>query len=250
MDEMQADHTEHETVVTISDRLVRTSIKQARTKLEEDDFEQAQQFFQEALEVDGEHLGRAMMIRRELKNHSDQLVSEPNSFNWEKAHRSLEMLEDLGLGDEETDGWRRSLCLRQADYYLDQGNLDQSFEIFRELMEEGQLPDDSDELKAQISDTVRRNLLSQARKHEWDSLREIIRRFTEIDKPVLKQGDELSEWLETISGTLEAISQADEDAQRKLKAEQRRRKVITAILSILVVIAMAALIITIVSQAG
>jgi tetratricopeptide (TPR) repeat protein len=250
MDQMQTNHTEDETLVAISIRLVQTSIKQARAALAEDNLEKAQQFFQEALEVEGEHPDRDLTIRRELKRHSDQLVSEPSPSNWEKAHRSLEILENLGLSDEETHQWRRSLWLRQADYYLGRGNLDQSFEIFRDLMEGDEVPDDLDELKAQISDIVRRNLLSQARKHEWDSLREIIKRFTEIAKPVLPPGDELSEWLETISGTLEAISQADEEAQRELEAEQQRRRLITAVLSILVVIAMAALIMTIVSVAG
>jgi uncharacterized membrane protein len=50
-------------------------------------------------------------------------------------------------------------------------------------------------------------------------------------KPILPPGDELSEWVETLSGTLEAISQADEQAQRQLEAEQRRRRMITYILT-------------------
>jgi hypothetical protein len=231
MDQPQAEHSEDDTLVAVSDRLVQTSIEQARQALNRGSLEEAHRYFGEALEVEGQHPRRTSMIREELKRYSDQLATQRTPPDWDNAYLALDMLEDLALNDAESEKWRTSLALLQADRFMDAGDLDSSFAILGELMEYDQPLDESDELKAQISDIVRRNVLNHARQHQWDSLREIIKRFTQIAKPILPPGDELSEWVETLSGTLEAISQADEQAQRQLEAEQRRRRMITYILT-------------------
>jgi tetratricopeptide (TPR) repeat protein len=226
MMQMQQDAVEKKTD-TAAIGLVQAFLKQAKIALHSDNLEEARDLFEKALAVAGEHPERADTIRQALKGYSDQ--SPPD---WEKAYGALGVLEALGLQNEDTRQWRRDFQLREADFYLGQKKLDESFNIFGTLMTKEQAPDDSDALKAKISGIVRRNLLEQARNHESDLLRLIIQRFTEIARPWLEPGDELSEWLETISGTLEAISQDVDRAEQ----ESRRWKTIALILVVIALI--------------
>ncbi len=230
--------TQDETLESVEHRLVLNLIGQTRAALKSNEMEKAQELFARALSVEGDFPDRAPAIRQSLKQHSDALV-DAASPQWDNAHQTLAMLETLGLQNDETRTWQRDLWLRQAGFFMDQKNLDESFKIFSMLMvqgeaspQDGHVPADADALKAEISRIVRVNLSRQAKDQQWDLLRQMIDRFQEL----WPFDEELNDWLKTISETLAAIKQATDQAKSELEQERHRRRSMTLILIALALI--------------
>jgi hypothetical protein len=230
--------TQDETLVSVEHRLVFNLIGQAKEALKSNGLEKAQELLARALGVEGDYPDRAPAVRQALKLHSDMLA-DLDPPEWDDAHRTLAMLETLGLQNDETRTWQRDLWLRQAGFFMDQKNLDESFKIFSQLMAEseaspqdGHAPADADALKAEISGIVRVNLSKQAKDQQWDLLRRMVDRFQKL----WPFDEELNDWLKTISETLAAINQATDQAKSELEQERRRRRSITLILMALLVI--------------
>ena len=221
--------TQEETLVSVEHRLVFNLIGQAKEALEGDDLEKAQELLARALGVEGEYPDPAPAVRQELKRHCDRLADSA-SPEWANAHRTLDMLETLGLQNAETHTWQCNLWLKQASFFMDRKNLDESFRIFSMLMADKCASGDA--LKAGISGIVRVNLATQAKNQQWDLLHQMIDRFQEL----WPFDEELNDWLKTISKTLAAINQATEQARGELEQERRRRRNITYILVALVLI--------------
>jgi len=225
--------SQDETQMSVEVRLVYNLLGQANEALDSNDLEKAQDLFEKALAVKGKHPERPSTIRRDLKLYSDKLADQ-DLPEWENSHRALDLIGALKLQDEATAKWQRDLWLKEASFHLRQEDLDQSFDIFRQLqlMAEEQGEAEAEELKGEISGIVRRNLLEEAEDANWSLMRKTIEEF----KPLWHSGDELSEWLETISGTLVAIDQATDQAQKELEQERRRnRSLALAVIAIIAV---------------
>jgi hypothetical protein len=188
---------------------VQTNIDLAEQALLVDKLDEAQKYFDEALHVEGDHPERASQIRQMLKHYSDELTDQA-SPNWELAHQALAMIEALKLQDEQTQGWQRDLKLKEAQYRLDQNDLDSSFTIFGNLINEAQGSDLQSELRHDISQLVRDHVEQRVPEQQWSRLREVIERLKDLLVPT----DEIHNWLEVISTILTAVSD-EEQAQRR-----------------------------------
>jgi uncharacterized membrane protein len=195
-------------------------INQAEKALKANDLDQAQQYFMRALEATQEDPSDTRdKIRQTLKARSDEIIREGDEdpTKWQRAHKVLDLLDSLKLQDEETPAWRYHLWMDQADFHLEREELDKSFEIFSGLLKTEQSGADSDALQAEISRRVRSNILREAEQSNWPLLNRIVDSF----KPLRPTGDELNEWLETISHTLKAMSQDAEKAQQERRELQQ-----------------------------
>ncbi|HXW00587.1 MAG TPA: hypothetical protein VEC93_19375, partial [Anaerolineae bacterium] len=124
-------------------QLVQTRLDMAQQALDAGELDKAQGLFERALEVKGDHPERVIRIRDYLKQYSDNAAKQTPP-SWDEAHRALNLLDTLKLQDDQTSLWDRKLWLKQADYYLKQKNLDESFEIFKNLMAGGERSADQD----------------------------------------------------------------------------------------------------------
>lgn len=222
-------------------QLVETRLDMARQALTAGELDKAKGLFEKALEVKGNHPERVTQIRDALKQYSDNVVNQA-SPNWDEAHRALNLLNTLSLQDHQTSLWGRKLWLKQANYRLKQKNLDESFEIFKNLMADGEQSADQDKLKAEISRIVRDNISHHANNREWALLGQIIQHFQEL-WPV---DDELHGWLKTISEAMVPADQAAKDKEEienlrsQLEKAQQRSQIIIYILSAISILAVVA----------
>ncbi len=233
-----------ETQVDIARSLVDNRLDQAQDALAANDLDTAQSHFERAIRVEGEHPYRtARIIRPMLKDYSDR-ITDQDPPDWENAHRALDLLDSLELQDEDTREWQRDLWLKRADFLLRNQKLDDSFNIFQRLMDKEGSGNESDELKREISRIVRVNLLRQAeQRDDLGLLPQIVERF----QPLSPSGDELNEWLETISLTLAARSQAADELREELKREIRRnRSFMIAVVAIIVLAVVAYLVVLVI----
>ena len=236
--------SKEETQIDITRSLVDNRLDQAQDALAANDLDTAQSHFKRAIRVEGEHTDRAAsIIRPMLKDYSDRLTDQYPP-DWKNAHRALELLDSLELQDEDTREWQRELWLKQADFLLRNQKLNNSFNIFQRLLDEEGAGDESDELKREISRIVRVNLLRQAeQRDDLGLLPQIVERF----QPLSPSGDELNEWLETISLTLAARSRAADELWEELKWEKRRnRSFRIAVVAIIVLAAVAYLVVLVI----
>ena len=241
---------EQSQVATI--QLVQTRLEMAQQALAVGELANAQSLFEKALEVKGDHPEREVKIRDSLKQYSDE-VAKQSPPNWNEAHCALNLLGTLKLQDDQTSLWERKLWLQQADYYLKQKNLDESFEIFKNLMAGGERATDQDKLKAEISRIVRDNISYHAAQSEWSLLGRIIQRFQEL-WPV---EDELHGWLQTISEAMVPVDKAALDKaeietlrhqlEDRIQAQQRSQKIIYALTAISILAVVAAILIALLS---
>jgi flagellar biosynthesis regulator FlbT len=246
MAQSQEDTPAEETLVSVSDRLVRTHLKQARAALASDDLEEARDYFQKALDVEAVHLRREDEIRQELKQYGER-VSNREPPNWDLAYQGLDLLVALELQNDETDTWRRALKLKHAKYLLERKQQDESFDIFRALIAEHEQSTDRDEILARISSILRENISRRAADHEWDSLSNMIKSIEELWPP----GDGLHQWLETISEALAVAAQAPAEYKEQLNQEkQRRQNLIYAVVGIFGLFYVVLLILWVVSSGG
>lgn len=216
MAQSHEDNPAAETLVSVSDRFVRNQLKQARVALDNDDLEEARNYFQRALDIEALHLERENEIRQELKRYGE-LVTKREPPHWELAYQGLDLLVALELQNDETIIWRRDLQLKQANYLLEHKQQNESFDIFRALIAEHEQSSDRDEILAKIATILRENISHRAANYEWDSLSNMIKSIEELWPP----GDGLHQWLETISKALAVAAQAP--AKYKAEIEQLKR---------------------------
>jgi hypothetical protein len=251
---------QEKTEESIPGKYVKNQINLAKKALEANNLEQAQEYFRTALDVQGYDPGRtAEHIRQAVKARSDEIIQEgaEDPTKWQCSHEVLDLLDSLELQNEKTPVWRRDLWLEQADFHLEREELDKSFEIFSTLLKTKQSTADSDVVQAEISRRVRSKILREAEQSNWPLLTRIVDGF----KPLRAPGDELNEWLETISHTLKAMSQDAEKAQQErrqlqqalaqtqqqLRQEQRaRHNMRIAVVSIVVAAVMIAIVLIVI----
>ena len=224
---------------------VQTRLKMVQQALDEDNLEEAQEKLTRALEVPGEHPERAEQIRDMLKAYSDR-ISTQTTPEWAKAHSALNHLDVLGLQNDDTCLWQRELSFEQARFLLNEKELDASFEIFKNLLNDQTPPSDLDEINVTISNIVRENITQLAEESQLELMSNVINRVQQL----MPADDELSRWLKTISlavekasakyqEQIEALNQSSSEYQNKLK----KREMLNYILAALLVVAIIAFIV-------
>jgi hypothetical protein len=202
-------------------KLIQTRLKRAQEALSANNLEEAQNFFNKALVLKEHSPDLVFDIRKVVKQYSDQVVEQPPP-NWDLAYRALELLGSLKLQDDETRTWEYDLKLKQAQFLLGKGeNLDESFNIFADLMVIAEQQGVQDKLKADIAHIVRIYVSQRAPQQEWSLLGRVFKRVSKM----WTADNGLNDWLESISKTLEAAVQAQaEHIQRLEKIEQSLRR--------------------------
>lgn len=223
---------------TLEIKLVQNRLKMVQQALDEDNFEEAQEKLARALEVPGEHPDRAEQIREMLKAYSDRISTQPTP-DWNKAHSALNHLDDLELRNDDTCLWQRELSFEQARFLLNEKELDASFEIFKNLLNDKTPPSDLDEINVTISNIVRENITQLAEESQLELMSNVINRVQQL----LPADDELSRWLKTISlavekasakyqEQLEALTQSSSASQNMLKKRERLNYILAALLAV------------------
>lgn len=220
-------------------KLVQTRLRLAREALEANNLAEAQELFESALHVEGHHPDRALDIRQALKQYSDRVaVQEPP--NWDLAYRALDLLGSLKLQDDETRAWQRDLKLRQAQFLLEkEDDLDQSFNIFVDLMANAERLGVQDKLQAEIARVICIYVSQRAPQHQWSPLHQLFERVQKLWTPA----DGLHDWLEAILQILDAAAQAQTEYKQHLaemeQSHQRTRNFTYALSGIFVLAALA-----------
>jgi hypothetical protein len=205
-------------------KLVQNRLKQAEQALETNNLAEAQNSFEKALEVEGEHPDRVDQIRQSIVKHSDRIASQPNP-DWHLARNTLNLLKTLALENDQTELSQQNLWLKQADFLLEKGNIDESFDIFSKLVnDEEKQQADQEGLKASILDIVRDNVARNAIQGEWDSLSNIIERV----RAIWSTEDKLYDWLGTFSEVMINVAQAT------VQAQQRNKIIIILLVAVLI----------------
>jgi hypothetical protein len=187
--------------------LVQTSLELARSALKTNNLEEAQNHYREALSVPGHHPRREDDIRQNLKTSSDDQIRQIPP-EWGAAQRLLDMLDGLGLGNDDTRAWKRDLKLKQGHDLLDKGKHRESFEIFKHLIIDAEpSPAIQERLRADISQMVRDYMRQQAVQHHWPLLCQAVESLQNAWAVI----GELQDWPET---TTHIVIEMDQSLRR------------------------------------
>jgi tetratricopeptide (TPR) repeat protein len=190
-------------------KLVTTRLKRASQALDRDDLRGAENFFRSALEIKGEHPGRADKMREVLQDYSGK-VSGREPPGWDLAQGALEMITSLGLQTNQTQ-------LNEADFWLKQAKIDQGFEIFDDLLTTPYGPDIQSQLDLEISRIVRRHVTQYAQRGQWSPAKKIIEKV-EQQWP---NDDKRQDWLKAVSGILAVAEQTTTDLDINLREHEQ-----------------------------
>lgn len=213
-------------------RLLQHYLSRAQKALDADNLEEAQEFFEKALGVEGNHPDRELDIRQALTEYSDRIIAL-NPPDWELAEQALGILSFLQLENEETRAAQRHFKLKRAQFLLDRKNdLEASFNIFADLMASAERLGVQDQLKADIARIICDYVSQRANDNQWSRLGQVFERA----RSVWTSDDGLHDWLEAVSKILEAADQAQAKHLQRLEKAQRSQQRFRALLYALVFI--------------
>ncbi|MCB0168677.1 MAG: hypothetical protein KDI79_30905 [Anaerolineae bacterium] len=201
---IQEESPAEETLVGIPDRLAQNLLKQACAALDNDQLDEAKVLFIRVLDIEGVRVDQKNAVRQNLKTYSDEYTQrEPP--DWTLAHGLFALGNDLDLQNEDTQVWHRDLWLKQADFLLDQEDIDDGFEIFKDLNADDQPAPMLADTKAKISKVVLDNIAKRADSQNWSYLNKVIGK---VKQELSNPDEELYVWLDTIGKVLAAVNQA------------------------------------------
>ncbi|MCB0193685.1 MAG: hypothetical protein KDJ65_17185 [Anaerolineae bacterium] len=214
-------------------RLIQHHLNEAQKALDTDNLTEAQKYFEEALEVGGEHPDRASDIRQPLKKYCDRMVSQPNP-NWQTVHQVLDIFDRLKLQNDEIRAYQRELRLKEAKFLLEKhDNLDDSFNIFTSLLVDAErLGSQEDKVRNRIAKIVGEYVSQRAGQRQWALLNPVFERVTRLWPP----NDTIHLWLETISQILAAANQAQIGFDREVNDLKKTKNTLTIALIALFVL--------------
>lgn len=214
-------------------RLIQHHLNESQKALDANKLTEAQKYFEEALEVGGEHPDRASDIRQALQKYCDRVVSQPNP-NWQTVHQALDLFDTLKLQNDEIRTYQRELRLKEAKFLLEKDdNLDDSFNIFTSLlMDAGRLGDQEDKVRHHIAKIVGEYVSQRAGQGQWALLNPVFERVTRLWPP----SDTIHLWLETISQILAAANQAQIGFDKELAKLKKSKNILTTALIALLIL--------------
>jgi hypothetical protein len=183
-------------------------LDEARDALQDNNLDEAQRFFEQALGVEGKYPWRVTQIREMLKKYCDR-VSDQDSPTWDDVHQALNLLVRLDLVDEQSKAWQQEFKLKEAEFWLAQENLDKSFDIFAELMDSAQGSETQSRHSIEISNLVRVHIAQRLSEQRWLLLGEVVNRLQSV-----RPHDELRDWLETTSNILSSAAKQGQQLRR------------------------------------
>ncbi len=190
--------------------LVQSHLEEAEDALKANDPSLAWTHLERILQVDP---ARRPAIQHMLKDFCDR-ISARAAPDWNCVRLALDLLAGPELADEETQIWRRDFKLKEARFWLAQGDLDKAFAIFAELMDKSPAPGQA----KQISDMVRGHVAQHLSEHAWPFLGEVVGHLHTIWPP-----GELHDWLETTATVLAAADQQEKELRLAAAAQQKEK---------------------------
>lgn len=198
-------------------RLIRAALRQAEEALAAHQIDTAQAHYKEALGVGEISSEIADEIRQAIKTYDDTVISiEPP--DWDRAHHALQLLETLGLANDQTRYWQVDLALKQATSLLERENLAEGFEVLEELATHN-FHVDSSQLKHQIAGVLCASISFQANQQNWAFLKQLIERTQG-----LWPDDALHQWLEAMAQIVTAIASLQADSQLEIEGLKQSQK--------------------------
>ena len=195
-------HLDERTAQFIADLL-----KDANNALANNHFDEAEDFYQEALAVDNPSPELKEDIRQALKVCSDKQLSEHTPPEWDLAQRMLDMITQLALQNDESQAWQNTLKLKRGRYLLESDSPDEGFEIFKNLVSDAEKPEVREKLIVDIAQIVREYMREQADQQRWNTLPHTTKRLQDL----WATAGEPDAWTETFAYI---FTKADQALQR------------------------------------
>lgn len=213
-------------------RLVQHRLNEAQQALEANELTEAQKFFEEALSIEGVHPNRASDIRQALKKYSERAAGQTPP-DWESVHQVMDLLDTLKLQNDETRAFQRELQLQEAKFLLEtKDSLNESFNIFANLMTNAERLGVQDKLKANIAQIICAYVSQRAAQQQWSLLSQVFEKIQKLWPPT----DSIHDWLAAISHILTAANQTKLEASQARQYAQRLNYILIGI-TVLAIIA-------------
>lgn len=212
-DTQPEDDIVQETQEDLMARLVSNQLKQAERAMEQNKLNEAAEFFKKALQVPGRRPERDADIRQILHQYSANYAKARPEPHWDLAHKTLNLLNDLGLANNESQEWRRELHLEEARFKLQQQDFGQSVATFASLLQEAD-PSTKQPLKHKITIIGREYITQHTAVNDWPLLHKLIKDFQPLEASL----PDLHEWLKTIAKLLTAAEEQQQEHQERFQS--------------------------------